>query len=179
MILHALAMTLGNDTITGTVGHWRTYASGTDSMVDASTTDSDTLDLTGDNSFTFGTVTNVEAVNVNLAKQVGGSLTLTDVNKVTGGTINIDVADTVTVAGVSVTGETDVVMNGGIAANVSTTDATSLTGALATGANEKAVTITGDVDLATVTLTAIADSATNIVLADNDVHSQRCRIYCN
>jgi len=164
----ALAMTLGDDTVTGTVGTGATYAAGTDSIVDASSADADTLTLTGDAGFTFGTVTKVESVNVNLAKQTGGAFTLADVNKVTGSTISVDVAETVTIAGVSVTGETDLVMNGGLASNVSTTDVKTFTAALATGTAEADVTITGDVDLATLTIGSVADSATNLVLADND-----------
>ncbi len=165
----SLAMTLGDDTVTGTVGTGATYAGGTDALSDASTTDADTLTLTGDAAFAFGTVKNVETVNVNLAKQVGAAFALTGVNNVTGSSqINIDVADTVTISGVSVTGETDVTLAGGIAADVSTTDVTTIGGALATGTAEAALTITGDADLNTVTLTSVADSATNIVLGDND-----------
>ena len=113
----SLAMTLGNDSVTGTVGSGATYAGGTDALSDASTTDADTLTLTGDAAFAFGTVKNVETVNVNLSKQVGSAFALTGVNNVTGSSqINIDVADTVTISGVSVTGETDVTLAGGIAA---------------------------------------------------------------
>ena len=164
----SLVMTLGNDAVTGTVGSDATYQT-TDVMNDVSTGDSDSLTLSGNAGFTFGQLTNVEAVNLNLAKQVGTDFTLAGTQNVTGSSaINIDVDPTVTIAGVSVTGETDVTSTGGLAVDVNTTDVTSLTAALATGTSEAALTITGDVDLATVTLTSVADSATNIVLADND-----------
>ena len=165
----SLVMTLGDDTITGTVGSGATYAAGTDAISDSSTTDADTLTLTGDNGFAFGTVKNVETVNVNLSKQVGSAFALTDVDNVSGSSqINLDVADKVTIAGVEVTGETDVTLAGGLAADLSTTDVTSISGALAGGTAEAALTITGDADLSSVTLTSVADSATDIVLADND-----------
>ena len=108
-----LVMTLGNDAVTGTVGSGATYQT-TDVMNDASTGDSDTLTLSGNAGFTFGQLTNVEAVNLSLAKQIGTSFTLAGTQNVTGSSVfNIDVAPTVTISGVSVTGETDVVMTGG------------------------------------------------------------------
>ena len=165
----SLVMTLGNDTVTGTVGSGATYAPLTDATNDTSATDSDSLTLTGDAGFAFGTVANVEAVNVNLGKQVGAAFALTGINTVTGSSvINIDVADKVTIAGVEVTGETDVTVAGGLAADVTTVDVTSISGALATGTAEASLSITGDADLASVTLTSVADSATDIVLGDND-----------
>ena len=164
----SLIMTLGDDAVTGTVGTGATYQT-TDVMNDVSTGDSDSLTLSGNAGFTFGQLTNVEAVNVSLGKQVGTTFTLAGAQNVTGSSvINIDVEPTVTIAGVSVTGETDVEMTGGLRTDVNTTDVTSLTAALATGTSEAALAITGDVDLATVTLTDVGDSSTSITLADND-----------
>ncbi|MDC6471618.1 hypothetical protein PQZ11_01000 [Luminiphilus sp.] len=148
------------DLVTGTVGTGATYAAA-DSITDAGTGDNDILTLTGDGNFTFGTVTKFESVNVNLSDTVGAGFTISGANLVTGATINIDVADTVEVVGVSLQGETVVTVAGALSSDVSTTDVTSLTAVAGGGA----ITITGDADLATVQVDDIADDGTTIVLS--------------
>ena len=59
---------------------WATLGTNIDSIVDSSTTDSDTLTITGTDDVTFGTVTNVETINV-------------DLEKVNGAAFNIDVGE--------------------------------------------------------------------------------------
>ncbi|MDG2271356.1 MAG: hypothetical protein P8L39_03565, partial [Halioglobus sp.] len=150
------------DVATGTVGTGATY-SAADSITDGGTGDADVLTLTGDGDFTFGTVTQFENVNVNLSDTVGGGFTVSGANLVTGAgaAINIDVADTVEVVGVTLQGETVVTVAGALSVDVSTTDVTSLTAVAGGGA----ITITGDADLATVQLDDIADDGTTIVLS--------------
>ena len=63
-------MTAGSDTVTGTAGSGATFAAA-DNITDSSAVDSDTLTITGDDDFTFGTVAKVENINVDIAKQVG------------------------------------------------------------------------------------------------------------
>lgn len=166
-------LTAGNDTVTGTDGFVDvvTGTVGTDALygnagtnidviTDPGTGDGDILNLSGDAGFTFNTVTNFENVNVSLSDTLGGGFTIAGANNVTGGTINVDVADTVEVVGVELAGETVVTMTGALTSNVSTTDVTNLT---ATAGNA-AITITGDADLATVTVDGIDANDTTIVL---------------
>ena len=150
------------DVATGAVGTGATY-SAADSITDGGTGDSDVLTLTGDGDFTFGTVTQFENVNVNLSDTIGGGFTVSGANLVTGAgaAINIDVADTVEVVGVTLQGETVVTVAGALSVDVNTTDVTSLTAVAGGGA----ITITGDADLATVQLDDIADDGTTIVLS--------------
>ena len=135
-----VVLTTGNDTvtgtagfvdvITGTVGTDATYGNaGTniDAITDPGTGDGDILNLSGDAGFTFNTITKVENVNVSLADTLGSGFTIAGANNVTGGTINVDVADTVTVVGVDLAGETAVTVTGALTSNLSTTDVTSLT----------------------------------------------------
>ena len=68
----------------------------------------DTLTITGDDDFTFGTV-QVENINVDIAKQVGAGFSV-DAANVTGGAIDFTVSDTVEIAGVEVVGETVLTM---------------------------------------------------------------------
>lgn len=166
-------LTTGNDTVTGadgfidvvtgTVGTDATYGNaGTniDVITDPGTADGDILTLTGDAGFTLNTITNIENVNVNLSDTLGGGFTIAGANLVTGGTINVDVADTVTVVGVELAGETVVTLTGALTADVSTTDVTELTAT----AGSAAITITGDADLATLTVDGIDANDTSIVL---------------
>ena len=67
--------------------------------------DSDTVTLTGDAGFAFDDITKVEAVNVNLSDTVGGGFTV-NAAAVLNSTINLDVADSVTIVGVELDGET-------------------------------------------------------------------------
>jgi len=148
------------DVVTGTVGTDATY-SANDSITDPGTGDGDILNLSGDAGFTFGTVTKFENVNVSLADTLGGGFTIAGANNVTGGTINVDVADTVTVVGVELAGETVVTIGGALTSNVSTTDVTSLTATAGAGD----ITITGDADLATLDVEDIGTNDTAIVLS--------------
>ena len=95
------------------------------------------------------------------ADTLGSGFTIAGANNVTGGTINVDVADTVTVVGVDLAGETAVTVTGALTSNLSTTDVTSLTAT--SGAAD--ITITGDADLATLTVDGIDANDTSIVLS--------------
>lgn len=154
-----VSMTAGDDTVTGTVGNGATYT--TQNVNDTSTADSDTLTLSGDGDFNFDNVDKIENINVSLSDTLGGGFTIGTVNNVLNSTINVDVADTVEVVGVELSGETVVTMTGALTSNVSTTDVTSLT--VTTG--DSALSITGDADLATLQVNDIADDGTTISLS--------------
>lgn len=168
-------MTLGDDTATGVVGTGATFAA-VDSIVDASTIDSDTVTLTGDNGFNSGTITNVEAINLSLSRQNGAAFDINDVSNITGSTINLTVSEKVTIAGIEVDGETEVDLSTGGAANLdalvsnlNTVNVTKLTAiATDTGTNSAGITISGDADLATVVLSGIDANDTAITTANND-----------
>jgi len=167
----APAMTAGSDTVTGTFGTDATFQS-TDTILDTSTSDADTLTLSGDNAglaIEAANITNIETVNLNLSKTVGSGFTVTMTNDLSADTFNIDVADKVTVAGLEVDGETVVSVTGGdLVGNINTTDVTSLTLA-GLGNNKTATTITGDADLASVTISGEAnDAGVTLDLANND-----------
>ena len=100
----------------------------------------------------FGTVTNVETINVDLEK-VNGAAFQIDVGGVTGtgSTMNITTAASTSLGGSPISGETDVDLIGALAVDVTTTDVTALTAASVTN---DAITITGDANLAAVTVTA-------------------------
>ncbi len=154
-----VTMTAGADTVTGVVGAGATYA--TQNVVDTSSADNDTFTLTGDAGFTFDNIDKVENVNVNLSDTLGAGFTLAGVNNVLNSTINVDVADQVTIVGVDLDGETVVTMTGALTSNVTTTDVTSLTAT--TG--DATLSITGDADLATLQVDDIADDGTTITLS--------------
>ena len=151
-------MTAGDDVITGDAGTMGTN----DKIEDAYTSDSDSLTLDEVKGFTFGTVTNVEDIQVNLAAQLGTDLTI-QADKATGGTITIDVEPTVEVAGIDVLGATIVTMNDA-ASNVVTTDVTALT----LNSLDADITVSGDADLKTVSVYGANDAGTSITLANND-----------
>ena len=176
----APAMTLGDDAVSGVVGTGATFATA-DSVSDSSTADSDTLTLSGDEGFVSGTVANVEAVNISLARQAGAGFDISDIGKITGSTINLDVAEKYTVgsgaSAVEVTGETviDMTADGGagnneaLVSNLNTTNVTSLTFQATDGAGTaKAISVVGDSDLKTITAEAIDANDTNITTANND-----------
>jgi Ca2+-binding RTX toxin-like protein len=155
----APAMTGGDDTITGTSD---TMQAG-DSISDGSTVDNDSLTITADDGFTFGTVANVENINVNLSKIIGSGVTIA-ADKMTGGTLSLDAATEVDVDGTDVPGETVVTVSD-LASDISTTDVTSLSTTLDPAAS---VTITGDADLKTLDVETIDSNDTSIVIANND-----------
>jgi len=159
-------MTLGDDTVTGTVGDGATYgSSGTniDTISDGSTADSDTLTISGDTGFTFGTVTNVETINVSLAKQLGTTFTL-DASAVNGGDLNLTTAATVEVAGIDVTGSTTAVVNNN-RTDIATTGVTDLT--VDTNESGGATAISGDASLTTLTVTDANDAGVTITMAND------------
>jgi len=152
-----VTMTAGDDTVTGTVGTDATYS--TQNVLDTSAADNDTFTLTGDAGFTFDDVTKVENVNVNLADTVGAGFTV-GAASVTGSTINIDVADTVTVVNVPFAGETTVAVTG-LVSHLNTTDVTDLTVTLGGGAD---VNISADVDAAAIQVNNLEDDTNSITL---------------
>ena len=161
------ALTTGNDTATMTMGDDTvTAAAGTmgvnDKVVDENSDDADTLTINETSGFTFGTVTKVETIDVNLSAQLGTDLTI-QANNVDGGSMSIDVAPTVEVAGIDVLGATIVTMNDA-ATDVTTTDVTQLT----LNSLDADITISGDADLATLSVSGMNDSGTSITLANND-----------
>ena len=98
-----VSVSAGADSITGVVGTGVTYDD--QNILDTSSADSDVFTITGDAGFTFDDVTKVEAINVSLSDTLGGGFTI-DATKVKNSTINFDVADTVNIVGVDLTGET-------------------------------------------------------------------------
>lgn len=153
------AMTAGSDTVTGTAGTDATFGVN-DNITDSSSVDSDTLTITGDDDFNFGTVSGVENINVSIGKQLGGGFTV-DANNASGGTIDFTVDDEVEIAGVTVTGETALTVNN-LASSLTTHNVTTLV----TDFDDDAVTITTDADATTVTATLIDNGATAIVLGN-------------
>jgi len=154
----AITVTAGDDVVTGDAGTMQTN----DTMKDLYTSDNDSLTLSETKGFTFGTVTNVENVAVNIEAQLGTDLTI-EADKASGGTITLDVAPSVEVAGIDVLGETIVTMND-VASNVVTTDVTKLT----LNSLDADITVSGDADLKTVSVSGMNDSGTSIILDNND-----------
>jgi len=154
----AITVTAGDDVVTGIAGTMQTN----DTMKDLYTSDNDSLTLSETKGFTFGTVTNVENIAVNIEAQLGADLTI-EANNASGGTITVDVAPTVEVAGIDVLGETAVTMND-VASNVVTTDVTELT----LNSLDADITVSGDADLKTVSVSGMNDSGTSIILDNND-----------
>jgi hypothetical protein len=148
-----------NDAATGTVGT-DNYFTAADSFTDSSTTDNDTLTITGDSGFNFGTVTGIENINVNIGKVNGGRFTV-DADKLVGGTLDFTVQDEVTVADVVVTGETDLTINN-LASDLTTHNVTDLIVDL----DDDAITISADADATSVLVSTIDDGATVITLAN-------------
>ena len=153
-----VAATAGDDVITGIKGTMGTN----DEIKDLYTSDSDSLTLDEVKGFTFGTVTNIEDVQVNLSAQLGTDLTI-QADKASGGTITIDVEPTVKVAGIDVLGATTVTMNDADS-NVATTDVTALT----LNSLDNDISVSGDADLKTVSVYGMNDAGTTITLANND-----------
>jgi hypothetical protein len=161
---NTVAMTNGDDTVTGTVGTGATFNVG-DSILDTNTKDNDTLTLTGDSGFTFGATSNIENLNVSLSARELTRFTIDADNDTGGSTINLTVADSVTVAGVALDGETRVTLNN-LASDLTTTNVTEMVVTLDTGADQ---TLDFDADLATLDLSAVDANGTAVTLANNDV----------
>ena len=157
-----VTVTGGRDVITGTVGTDGTYT--TQNILDVYSSDNDSLTLTGDKGFTFDDVTNIENIDVNLSASLGGGFTI-DATKALKSTINVDVAPSVTVGGVALTGETVLTVSNLSTSNLTTTDVTKLTA----DPNGGAVTITGDSDLVVVDLNDLDANDTTLVLSATSV----------
>ena len=158
-------VTGGDDTATGVVGTGVTYTN-VDSFLDKSTSDNDTMTLSGDADFNLGPTSNVENINVSLAKRdLAGGFTI-DADKDTGGsTINLTVAKTVNVGGVDLGGEQTVTVNN-LASDLTTTNVKDLTVTLDPAASQ---TFTLDSSLATLNIGAVDYNDTTVTLANNDV----------
>jgi hypothetical protein len=87
---NTVAMTFGDDTVTGTVGTGATFNVG-DSLLDTNTKDNDTLTLTGDSGFNFGATSNIENINVSLSERQNTRFTIDADNDTGGSTINLTV----------------------------------------------------------------------------------------
>ncbi|MDC0572464.1 calcium-binding protein [Luminiphilus sp.] len=152
------------DTVTGTVGTGATYGTSgtnTDSITDPDSGDGDILNLSGDDDFAASVVSGFENINLDLGKQDGTAFAISSVgNDVE--TIDLTVAETVDVVGITVDGETAATIAGDLTAAITTTNVTSLT-ATTTGAG--AYSITGDADLATVSTVDSNDAGVSITLS--------------
>ena len=159
-----IAMTGGDDTVTGLLGTGATFAAG-DSVSDGSTTDNDTLTITGDAGGTFGTVKNVENINVSLAsRDLAGGFSLTTTN-VTGGKITLTAAESVTIGGNPFAGEQTAEIANLSASDLSTVNIKDLTVTGASGTQS----FTLDNDAATVSIAGVTANDTTVTLANNDV----------
>ena len=157
----AFTGTAGSDDVaTGIVGAGATFAAA-DSFTDTSSADNDVLTITGDDDFNFGTVSGIEAINVSISKQLGGGFSV-DAANLTGGVVDFTVADTVTISGVEVTGETVLGITN-LSSDLTTHNVTNLDADL----DGEAATITVDGDATTVTVSSINDNDTTIVLGND------------
>jgi hypothetical protein len=148
------------DVATGLVGTGATFAAA-DSFTDSTAGDSDVLTLTGDDDFNFGTVSGIEAINVSIAKQLGGGFSV-DAANLTGGVVDFTVSDSVTISDVEVTGETVLGITN-LSSDLTTHNVTNLDADL----DGEAATITVDGDATTVTVSSINDNDTTIVLGND------------
>ena len=121
-----MAMTADDDVITATDAD---YGRSATKLKIASTEDSDTLTVDATADFTFGTVTNVETINVDLEK-VNGAAFQIDVGGVTGtgSTMHITTAADTSLGGAPISGETKVELIGDLSVDVTTTDVTAFDG---------------------------------------------------
>lgn len=156
----ALVGTAGSDTFTGTAGTGATTQA-TDSITDTSSSDADVLNITGDEEFDMPTVTGVETINVSIGKQLGAGLDL-DAANLTGGTLNYTVSENVTIAGVSVPGET-VLTADNMSSDLNTVNVTSLT----VGLDGEAVTISTDNDATAVSITGVNANDTTLIVGND------------
>jgi hypothetical protein len=159
-----ISMTGGDDTVTGLVGTGATLAAA-DTISDSSTTDNDTLTITGDGDGVFGTVKNVENINVSLAaRDLAGGFDLT-ATTVTGGDVTLTVADEVTIAGVKFAGEQTATVTNLASSDLTTNNVKDLTVTGASGTQA----FTLDNDAATVSISGVTANDTTVSLANNDV----------
>jgi hypothetical protein len=98
-----VAMTGGKDIITATQATMQTL----DVMKDSLTKDSDTITVTATGPVTFGTVTNVESINLDFCAQLATTLSSNNTKPV-GGDLALSVDAKVEVAGIEVDGATTV-----------------------------------------------------------------------
>ena len=119
-----------------------------DSISDSGSGDGDTLTLSGDGApAALSGITGFETINLNLAKQSDSTaFAITSVGNDVD-TLNIELGETVDIVGITVDGELTATVAGDLAADINTTNVTSLT---ATTTGTGAYSITGDSDLATV-----------------------------
>jgi Ca2+-binding RTX toxin-like protein len=167
----ALAMTAEDDVVTATDETMGNTGTNIDTMLDTSTTDSDTLTITAADDVNFATITNVETINLSMEKIFGAALQVDDLDKVTGDgtTLNLTVAETTSLGGVSgLDAETRVDIDS-LSVDLTTTNVTDLT---VSATSNDANTITGDADLAIIGVTSDAGAGGNdaltVVLANND-----------
>ena len=151
-------LTAGDDTITGT----QATMTGADVIVDDSATDNDTLTITSDGTaMTFGTVSGVENIVVNVSAFVSGAIdiegvvdgTVTVSNTLFGGADGADInnAGSVTlVAGEGVSGTFDVAMVADAATIVDAGSATQATITAAAAGVNQAASVIANGDLAVV-----------------------------
>jgi len=157
----------GVDTVTGTVGGSAATFTSADKISDAFTGDGDILNLSGSGNVALNITTGVtgfETINLDLEKQMGSAFTVQDVgNDVTN--LNLTVADETKVVGITVDGETRAELTGNFAGAIDTTNVTSLT--VTNQEANKAFSVTGDVDLATITISGANDAGVTVT-TDND-----------
>jgi len=157
------AMTGGDDTVTGVIGDTTTYQAA-DTVNDLYTNDNDSLTITSNAGFTFGSVSKVESVNVDLAKPLGTEFDIV-ATSLLGGTLTITTAATVPVAGVDVaaTREIDVenVSSNVVLVGVETADIDM------NDSNTSVVTISGDSSLTTLDVSAANDAGAAITMAND------------
>jgi hypothetical protein len=158
-----ISMTGGDDTVTGLAGTGATFGT-SDTIADISTTDNDTLTITGDAEFDFGTVSNVENINISLGvRDVADNIDI-DAANLSASDVNLTVAEEVTISGVTFAGEQTVDITN-FDSNLTTTNVTGLTVTGASGTQ----TFTLDNDASTVSIAGVTANDTTVVLANNDV----------
>ncbi|WP_435213944.1 beta strand repeat-containing protein [Luminiphilus sp. nBUS_16] len=165
-----VVVTGGDEIVTGLAGTGATIAA-VDKFQDLSTTDSDSLTITGDGGFAFGTISNVENINVTLEAVTGAGFAITGGGTTTGAgsTINLTTAATTVVPGTSssIAGEQVVSLD---SLQVGALTTTTVTGLTIAAASNDAHSITGDASLATLAITSAAagNDALTVALGNND-----------
>lgn len=161
-----VVFTGATDTVTGVFGAGATYSAG--ALEDISASDNDSLTLTGDRDLTFGTVKDVENINVSIAKSKVAGSTI-DMTAVTGAdATSVTMAATVDIVGVEVTGETVLTIDDP-RGDLTTTGVTDLT---ITNASALAQTYSFDSALTSFTQNAtdaVNANDTNLVFANDSV----------
>ena len=167
-----ITMTLGDDTVTGTVAAGQ-YVSNTTSVVDASQNDADTLTLAATGDFDLGTTTNVETMNINVAAAFAEEF---DINlaKVTGtNTLNLTTAETVNIAGVDVGGQLDIDLNNAsMDINLTGVQDVDIDFDTDAATENVAYTVNADAKADTITITGGNDAGITLIMANDAAGSQ-------